>query len=81
MNYFEGQGKAEAERIESIRNVVFSASKFNAVCTAQSKKSADAIKRHRFPWEKSKIPKNPPTYGQLLPMLKAVFKNNNEQKT
>lgn len=78
MHYMTGANKAEAEKLEAMRNIIFSSAKFNAIATAQSKKQADALKRHKFEWERKAKSKKPPTYGQLLPMLKAVF-NNNEQ--
>jgi len=73
MNFIEGAMEAKNIEYEMLRNITFGASKFNALASAQSKKQAQALKKHRFDWEKKKST-GYVTLGQILPMLNAINK-------
>lgn len=51
-NCIIGHNELEQQRAETLRDLIFSAARFNAAATANSPKQAKAINRHKFDWEK-----------------------------
>lgn len=46
--------KGKSDRVEYIRDIVFSAARYNAANTAMSSDASKAISQHKFPWEQKK---------------------------
>ena len=50
-NAIKGFYDLENQRAETLRDITYGASRYNAANTAMSKKAAKQISRQKFPWE------------------------------
>lgn len=71
---FTGHVRQERQRVESMRDMMYGAARFNAGATAFSKEQSRAVSRHRFPWE-TQVKREPMAPKKVIGILSLISKN------
>lgn len=72
-NAWIGSMNNQAKQLETIRNIVFSSSRYNAANTAFSSEAAKKISNMRFPWEEARKVK-PLNYDKMRGLFNRISK-------